>query len=261
MNRDIIGAFLRTAGYDVTQADGGRDAVRLASEQSFDLILMDVRMPEMDGLEAVRLIRALPAPHGEPPILALTAYHFPDQIAQCQMAGMNGHVTKPVDYALLTQAVVNAMCCPPTEWIEEIAEARHARAEAQSPPRLDRAVLDQLLAFLPPEEFAPNLRSLRARMEQMEELMDRAGQAAMDKPERERLTDTAHALASASGLFGFTALAIAAREFEHAVAADMADVTLAARRLYDEIHAAPLPEVSCQASVVSESVPIHPTPS
>jgi HPt (histidine-containing phosphotransfer) domain-containing protein len=122
-------------------------------------------------------------------------------------------------------------------------------------------VLDQLLAFLPPEEFAPNLRSLRARMEQMEELMDRAGQAAMDKPERERLTDTAHALASASGLFGFIALAVAARDFEHAVAADMADVMLAARRLYDEIHAAPLPEVSGQASVVSESVPIHPTPS
>jgi signal transduction histidine kinase/HPt (histidine-containing phosphotransfer) domain-containing protein len=261
MNRDIISAFLRAAGYDVTLADGGREAVQLASEQSFDLILMDVRMPEMDGLEAARLIRALPAPHGELPILALTAYHFPDQIAQCQMAGMNGHVTKPVDYALLTQAVVNAMSCPPADWIEEIAEARHARAEAPSPPRLDRAVLDQLLAFLPPEELAPNMRSLRARMEQMVELMDRAEQVAMDDPERAMLMDTAHALASASGLFGFTALAVAARDFEHAVAADTEDVMLAARRLYDEIHDAPLAEVSCQAAVVSEAVPIHPASS
>jgi signal transduction histidine kinase/HPt (histidine-containing phosphotransfer) domain-containing protein len=261
MNRDIICAFLRAAGYDVTQADGGREAVRLASEQSFDLILMDVRMPEMDGLEAARLIRALPAPHGQQPILALTAYHFPDQIAQCQMAGMNGHVTKPVDYGLLTQAVVNAMSCRPAEWIEEIAEARHARAEAPSLPRLDRAVLDQLLAFLPPEDLAPNLRSLRARMEQMEELMDRAKQVVMDEPERALLTDTAHALASASGLFGFIALAVAARDFEHAVAADTADVMLAARRLYDEIHAAPFAELSCQASVVSEAVPIQSAPS
>jgi HPt (histidine-containing phosphotransfer) domain-containing protein len=118
-----------------------------------------------------------------------------------------------------------------------------------------------LLAFLPPEDLAPNLRSLRARMEQMEELMDRAKQVVMDEPERALLTDTAHALASASGLFGFIALAVAARDFEHAVAADTADVMLAARRLYDEIHAAPFAELSCQASVVSEAVPIQSAPS
>ncbi len=71
----------------------------MAGEQAFDLILMDLRMPKMDGLEATRLIRAMPAPRGWIPILALTAYTFPEQVAQCRDAGMDGHVAKPVEYA------------------------------------------------------------------------------------------------------------------------------------------------------------------
>ena len=58
---------------------------------------MDVRMPEMDGLEATRQIRALPAPHGDIPILALTAGVLPEEIAECEAAGMDGLVAKPVD--------------------------------------------------------------------------------------------------------------------------------------------------------------------
>jgi signal transduction histidine kinase len=105
INRDIIGAFLDAAGHAVILAEGGQESVRLATEQQFDLILMDVRMPEMDGLEATRRIRTLPAARGRVPILALTAYTFPDQVAQCVDAGMDGHLPKPVDYQTLISAI------------------------------------------------------------------------------------------------------------------------------------------------------------
>jgi signal transduction histidine kinase len=214
MNRDVIGAFLRAAGYEVTLADSGQDGVRLASEQDFELILMDVRMPEMDGLEATRRVRALPAPRGMVPILALTAYFFPDQIAQCQDAGMNGHVAKPVDYTTLMGEVANTIARRPPGWIEGGTEPSREEDTA-SPPRLDRTVLDQLLAFLPPEEVVANLRSLRDRKEKMLELMD----GSMEQTEHQRMamSDTAHALASTAGLFGFMALSVTARRFQHAV--------------------------------------------
>jgi signal transduction histidine kinase len=109
INRDIIGSFLNAAGHTVTLTDSGREAVRLAAEQQFDLILMDVRMPEMDGLEATRRIHALPDCHGQVPILALTAYTLPDQLAQCRDAGMDGHVPKPVDYETLIHAIDDAI--------------------------------------------------------------------------------------------------------------------------------------------------------
>jgi CheY-like chemotaxis protein len=105
INRDIIGAFLDAAGHAVILAEGGEEAVRLAAEQQFDVILMDVRMPKVDGLQATRRIRTLPGAQGQVPILALTAYTFPDQVAQCVDAGMDGHLPKPVDYKTLIDGI------------------------------------------------------------------------------------------------------------------------------------------------------------
>ena len=109
INLDIFCGFLEAAGCTVVMAESGQEAIRLAAEQQFDLILMDIRMAEMDGVEAARRIRALPGSHGQTPILALTAYTSLEQIGRCLDAGMNGYVPKPVDYQTLIRAIDDAI--------------------------------------------------------------------------------------------------------------------------------------------------------
>ncbi len=233
MNRDVIGSFLCAAGHVVVLAESGQEAVRLASEAMFDLVLMDVRMPEMDGLEATRRIRALPAPRGGVPILALTAYTFSEQIAQFRDAGMDGHIAKPVDYATLVDAISTTIARTTPCWPEDhlIVPDVEADGDGQSPPRLDRVLLEQTLRFLPHDEVTANLQQLRARSEQMVRLLSNSTAPSV-------LTDTAHALASAVGMFGLGALSVAARSFECAVANGGSDIERLARQLQMEADAA-----------------------
>ena len=92
----------------VGEAGDGQVAVRQAVALSPDLILMDMQMPHMDGLEATQRIRRLPA-HSATPIVAMTANAFPEDRERCLMAGMNDFVAKPVDpeafYATLLRAL------------------------------------------------------------------------------------------------------------------------------------------------------------
>jgi CheY-like chemotaxis protein len=97
MNRDIAGSILRAAGYEVTCVASGAEAIAAVKVRGFDVVLMDVRMPVMDGLEATRHIRGLEGRRGLVPIVALTAQDFPEDIEECRRAGMNGHVSKPFD--------------------------------------------------------------------------------------------------------------------------------------------------------------------
>lgn len=104
VNRDIVRSLLQRAGHAVTTAAEGHEAVRLAEERDFDVVLMDLQMPGMDGLTATRSIRALPDPMGSVPVIALTAHASHGLRPECLEAGMNGFVTKPIHpVALLTE--------------------------------------------------------------------------------------------------------------------------------------------------------------
>ena len=108
MNRDIAASMLRSAGHDVACAATGLEAVTAAASDDYDVVLMDVRMPGMDGLEATGHIRALAGARGRVPIVALTAQAFSEQITECRAAGMDLHIPKPFTRDDLLRAVTRA---------------------------------------------------------------------------------------------------------------------------------------------------------
>ncbi|MFT3973245.1 MAG: ATP-binding protein [Amaricoccus sp.] len=114
-NQYVIGAYLRDAGHTVTLVETGADAVRAVRDGDFDVVLMDVQMPVMDGLAAAAAIRALDGPAAAVPILALTASAMPGDREACLAAGMNGHLTKPINAANLRAALREVAASPPLD--------------------------------------------------------------------------------------------------------------------------------------------------
>jgi CheY-like chemotaxis protein len=105
-NREIGNILLHDCGFQVDEAKDGLEAVGMASLCVYDLILMDMQMPNMDGLEATTKIRSTSA-GASVPIIAMTANAFEDDKQLCLDAGMNDFITKPVDPGNLYQAILN----------------------------------------------------------------------------------------------------------------------------------------------------------
>jgi len=109
MNREIASAFLEAAGHQAVCVEDGPAAVHAATASIYDVVLMDVCMPDMDGCEATRRIRALSMPHGSVPIVALTAQVFSEHLEECHAAGMDVHLAKPFTQEALLAALARAV--------------------------------------------------------------------------------------------------------------------------------------------------------
>ncbi len=105
VNRKVVGLLLQSMGHQVSFAEDGQQALTQASQSDFDLVLMDIHMPVMDGLSSARHIRALPGVRGRVPIVALTADVMNDAADQAMAAGMNAFLSKPLQKTQL-QAVM-----------------------------------------------------------------------------------------------------------------------------------------------------------
>ncbi|MFP5514065.1 MAG: PAS domain S-box protein [Alphaproteobacteria bacterium] len=114
INRDIVVTMLRRAGHRVTAVEDGLQAVRLVEEDRFDLVLMDVQMPVMDGVTATRHIRAMPGPASSLPIVALTGNVMPGHRAEYLAAGMTAYLTKPIVSADLFE-ILGSVSAPRTD--------------------------------------------------------------------------------------------------------------------------------------------------
>jgi signal transduction histidine kinase/DNA-binding response OmpR family regulator len=115
INQIVARDMLEIAGLDVSVANNGQQAVDLVASEEFDLVLMDIQMPVMDGYEATRIIRRQTA-QSELPILAMTAHAMSSVRDKCLAVGMNGHITKPIDlhslYHTLAQWLPAAATAP-----------------------------------------------------------------------------------------------------------------------------------------------------
>jgi CheY-like chemotaxis protein len=108
VNRRVAGLMLESLGAMVDFVGDGREAVELRFRNRYDVILMDLQMPRMDGLEATRTIRSCEADGDRVPIIALTANAFPSDRQRCLDAGMDHHLRKPIRRAALEDALRRA---------------------------------------------------------------------------------------------------------------------------------------------------------
>jgi PAS domain S-box-containing protein len=131
VNQLIVNAFLKAAGHEVVLVGNGLEAVDAVQARDYDLVLMDMEMPLMDGLSATKAIRRL-GEHGRTiPIVALTANAMPEEVARCRAAGMNDHLAKPIDREALWAMVA--------KWSGEASASPSAAPKANRAVVLDRA--------------------------------------------------------------------------------------------------------------------------
>lgn len=119
-NRRLLAAMLERHGHTCDVAADAREALRMMRATTYDAVLMDVQMPAIDGVEATRMIRALPPPAGQVPVIAVTAHVLPEQRAAFLAAGMAAVIEKPVATgellaALATVVPAAGMTAPPRE--------------------------------------------------------------------------------------------------------------------------------------------------
>ena len=160
INQEVILQLLQAAGARVTLTKNGREALEQVRANAYDLVLMDVQMPVMDGLEATRAIRAQ-AEYRELPILAMTANAFESDRRQCIEAGMNDHLAKPFEPEKLTETL--ARWLPHVlERTADIQPAPHTRTRNAPPPTslVDR----QALESIPGLDLEQGLKPLRGNL-------------------------------------------------------------------------------------------------
>jgi CheY-like chemotaxis protein/HPt (histidine-containing phosphotransfer) domain-containing protein len=205
-NREVALELLRGVGLETDIAADGQEAVAKAREAAYGLILMDVQMPVLDGLDATRAIRALPGCE-DLPILGLTADAFHEDRARCLAAGMNDHIAKPVDPEALFQAMLR--------WLPE--RDAPAAAAPESGAAAD-------LPVIPGVDVVRGLRNLNGRREAYLRLLRRFATSHRDDIARVRkacvegATDAArrhcHSLKGAAGALGISEVEALAAELE-----------------------------------------------
>jgi CheY-like chemotaxis protein/HPt (histidine-containing phosphotransfer) domain-containing protein len=203
-NRELIRTILKSAGAEVELAENGRVAAEKAESDFFDLILMDMNMPEMDGLEATRLLRDRGFRR---PILALTANAMEGDSVKCREAGCNEHLVKPIDRVRLIRTIAFFVR----------GEENGVSETAQMPPADASCVQVDPIASL----FADDPEMMCILDEFVKNLHEHVGvmRQSLASNRYEELQRCAHKLKGAGGSYGYPSLTEACKVLEDAAKA------------------------------------------
>jgi PAS domain S-box-containing protein len=215
--------LLAEGGHEIVKAGGGRPALEMMRGQSFDIVLMDLDLPGMDGVQATRAIRDLGGPAAQAPIVALAGPGAAADEERCLAAGMDGYLRRPLDARRLGEAMRRAM----EHRRRAVGEARKQAAGWSSLAVSDDGVLADLRQALGEREVAELLGLFASDARRLLTLM-RQNCAAGN---RDAVRDLAHDLLATSGNFGFPRLGAGARDV--AAAAEVPDLGYLARLIDD----------------------------
>jgi signal transduction histidine kinase/DNA-binding response OmpR family regulator len=203
VNQKLALRLLEKMGYRADVAGNGLEAIQSLERQGYDLILMDVQMPEMDGLAATRQIVSR-WPEDRPRIVAMTADAMQGDREKCIEAGMDDYLTKPIRTPELVAAIERTS--------RRDAAADPPRPSAPAGPPVDRATIDRLVESMGDAEFVADLletftTDAPAMMNQIDSAIGNADAGTVRR--------IAHTLKSNAATFGALALSEACRELEH----------------------------------------------
>ena len=242
VNQQVASTLLRKQGYEVMTAGNGRDALDLLGREAFDLVLMDVQMPEMDGFETTRRLRA-DARWAEIPIIAMTAHALKGDRERCLAAGMNDYTAKPVRAKQLYAIVGKWIKTSPKggevksdERIEPIDESKPPEAEVSG----EKQELGEKIEMkfeqgmeIPPVDFEAAMQNCARDRDLLgvvvKTFLDQAPsvvqslRAATDSSDWPTVARLAHNLKGSGGILGATQMRSTAIQLEQA--ADEHDAT------------------------------------
>jgi len=241
INQEVAQELLRAAGLVVEAADNGASAVEMALAQPYDLVLMDLQMPVLDGLSATRQIRARLGP--DLPVIAMTANAFGEDRALCLAAGMNDHVAKPVNperlFATLLRWLPAHGAAPRLAGVDPAAAPPSA-----TPPAPAAAPLADRLAAVEGFDVASGLKHVGGQISTLTRALNRfvstyrhgapelVHPGAIDNAQQWK--DICHSLRGACGTIGATRLRQELMDFEQSLVAAPTDPSLATRA--EQIH-------------------------
>jgi len=236
INRFVAVNLLERHGFTIVSAATGQEALDLLGTTGVEAVLMDIGLPEMDGFETTRRIRALPGPQSGLPVIALTANVMPETMAKCTEAGMDGFASKPIKLPVLLRLL-----------------AAHIAPDGEGPAAVDAEPtrLESLRRDLG-EDIAEMMRlqALKAVREGRAELAD-----AWSKRARRRVGEVAHRLAGALDVVGLTEAAEEGRRLERATdQRGLADIGPAVL-LFDRYLAGALERLSTPSAEAREKAP------